>query len=187
MVYNASWLPKGKDFLPDYSEEELKRVYKCEKNPKAKVRLLAAMARKEGETLRDIGGMVKHPHTTVRGWLLRMNELGLGARYSKKQPGNKPKLSSDDLVKLKRIMTDSPENYGIEHKSWTTKAAQYVIHKEFGPIFTLKHVGHLLKKIGLSLQKPRPEHRKANKKLQEKFKAELKKKSRIMRRKNSRS
>ena len=53
---------------------------------------------------------------------------------------------------------------------WTTKLVKYIIHKEFGIDYVTMQVHRLLKSMNLSLQKPRPEHIKANKKLQKEFK-----------------
>ena len=175
MVYNVKWLPKGEGFLPDCSKEELERLYEVEVDPKAKVRLIAAINRKEGKSIPAIGRWLKCPTTTVKGWLSRMHKFGLGARYNKKQPGNKPNLGKRDLVRLKRIIAGSPEKQGLDYAMWNNKLTQHVIRKEFGVKFSLSHVGRILKKIGFSMKKPRPENKKASKKAQEKFKPEVKK------------
>ena len=49
-------LPKGEDFLPDVSIQELQRVYSMEKKAKPKLRLLCAIHRKEGKSIDDIAG-----------------------------------------------------------------------------------------------------------------------------------
>ncbi|VVB54056.1 Uncharacterised protein [uncultured archaeon] len=62
---------KGESFLPNYTARELTELYHKEEDPKAKVRLLAAILRKEGKTFNEIGSSLKYPLTTVRDWLIR--------------------------------------------------------------------------------------------------------------------
>ena len=183
-----SWnLPKGHGFLSNYTKKELKNIYKVEKNPKAKVRLLAAICRKEGKTLRDIGELVEYPFTTVRDWLVRMHKNGLGGRYNAKKTGKPPRLTKRQLTKLDKILSASPEKQGLPFVIWTTKLVQYLIVKLFDVKYVLRHVWLLVKKLGYNLKVPRQENRKANKKAQEKFKKELKKKYNITLNLDSRS
>ena len=84
-------------------------------------------------------------------------------------------------------MNENPEKEGIPFVIWTASLVQYVIHKLFNVLYKLRNVEYLVKELGFSLQKPRPENRKANKKLQEKFKVELKKKFNITLNLDSRS
>lgn len=180
-------LPKGVEYLPEYSIKDLNELYKAEKNSKAKVRLLAAIFRKEGKALREIGDLIGYAFNTVRDWLVRMHKFGLDSRYNKKQPGKVPKLKKEDLTKLDEILDNPPEKQGIPFTLWTTQLTQYIIYEKFGILFTPRHVRRIVKKINFSFQIPRQEHRKANKKLQEKFKVELKKKFNIMLNLDSRS
>ena len=183
-----SWnLPKGHSFLSDYTKEELKNLYKTEKNPKAKVRLLAAVCRKEGKALRDIGDLVEYPFTTVRDWLVRMHKNGLDSRYNGKKSGKPSHLTKNQLQRLDKILNASPEEQGLPFVIWTTKLVQYIILKIFGVKYVLRHVWLLVKKLGYNLKVPRQENRKANKKSQEKFKEELKKKYNITLNLDSRS
>jgi len=45
-----AWTKKGNEFLIEISKETLKQDYKKERNPKAKMRLLASILRKEGKS-----------------------------------------------------------------------------------------------------------------------------------------
>ncbi len=53
--------PRGESFLPKISIDELNGLYQEENDPIAKIRLLAAILRKEGKTLEEISLTVKHP------------------------------------------------------------------------------------------------------------------------------
>src|SRR3989339_848886 len=133
-----TWIKKSDKFLPDISKEKLKQLYDTEKNAKAKLRLLVAIQRKEGNTLESIAYSLQKPKTTIHDWLKRIDSKELNGRYDIKQKGNKSKIT------LKQ-----------------------------------REIWKIVKKLNFNLKVPRQENRKANKKLQEKFKVELKKKFNI--------
>lgn len=161
---------KGEEFLPKYTKQELIDLYRKEKDPKAKVRLLAAILRKEGRTLREISDRVKHPLTTVGDWLRRMHLEGISRRYSIKQPGRPRRLTNEQEIKLRSALSGSPQKEGFPFVIWTTKLVRVFIEQRYGVSYNIRQTRNLLYRIGFSCQKPRPAHRRANKKLQEAFK-----------------
>ena len=151
------WIQKGNKFLLDISKEELKKLYKNEKNAKAKLRLLASMKRKEGMSMDEIANSLQKPKTTIHDWLQRIENRG-----------------------IKNILRNSPEEQDIPFTLWTTNLVQYIIMKNFNVELKVRQVRNIIKKINFTLQKPRPENKKANKKLREEFKKNLKKKFNII-------
>lgn len=95
-------VPKGEGFLPGYTLEDLIELYKKEKDSKAKIRLLAAIHRKEGLTYTEIGWRLKHSSMTIKDWLHRMHKEGIHRRYDKKKPGRPKKLTDEQLKDLKK-------------------------------------------------------------------------------------
>lgn len=163
-------VPKGEDFLPKYMKEELYDLYHKEENSKAQIRLLAAILRKEGMTLEDISKKVKYPLTTVGDWLRRMHLEGISRRYSIKQPGRPKRLTSEQEIELDLFLSQSPQKVGLPFVLWTTKLVRFFIEQHYGVVYKIRQVRNLLDSLGFSCQKPRPAHKKANKKLQEDFK-----------------
>lgn len=163
-------VPKGDDFLPDYSTKQINEMYKKENNPKAKVRLLAAVLRKENETLQDISRKIKHPFTTIGDWLRRMHEEGISRRYDIEKTGRPKRLTNQELKKLESVLSKKPTEQGLPFVVWTTKLVRFFIERDFKISYKLRQVRNILHKMKMSLQKPRPSHRKANKELQEAFK-----------------
>lgn len=182
-----TWLKKGNAFLSDVSVEELKRLYKQEKNAKSKLRFLAAIQRKEYKTLDDIAASLQKPKMTIRDWLRRFETRGLGGVYDLKQPGKPAKLNKIQEKELENILEKSPEEQKIPYTVWITKLVQYIILKKFNVKLKVRQIRNILKKINFTFQEPRPVNRKANKKAQEKFKIELKKKYNIILNLDSRS
>ena len=70
-------LQKGEKFLAEISKAELRASYKRENNVKGKLRLLAAIQRKDGKTLDDIAYSLQKPKTTIHDWLRRLESKSL--------------------------------------------------------------------------------------------------------------
>lgn len=181
------WLQKWNKFLPDISKEKLRMLYNKEKHAKAKLRLLAAIQRKEGKTLDDISSYLQKPKTTIHDWLQRLESKGLGNLYDAKQTGKPARLTKTQEKELDKILDSSPENQNIPFVIWTTHLVQYLLLKKFNVKLKVRQVRNVIKKINYTLQVPRPEHRKANKKAQEEFKKKLKLKFNITLNSDSRS
>ena len=165
-------LPKGNDFLPGFSIEELRRMYVDERKGKPKMRILCAIHRKEGKSIDDIAGFTNMKRRTVHETLRRFVERGIEGKDSIRQTGRPPELTVKQRQKLVRKLERGPSyNKG---GLWTTKDVQEYIREEFGVTYTPGHVWELLKTAGFSLQKPRPRHYKAPSKVEiERFKKRL--------------
>ena len=162
--------PRGESFLPDFSINELNEIYQEENDPKAKIRLLASILRKEGKTLEEISSTVKHPLTTVGDWLRRLHTEGISRKNNKKPSGRPKRLTDKQIENLKPILFKSPQEQGFPFIIWTTKLVIQLIEKLYNVSYKPLQVRRILHSLGLSCQKPRPSHRKANKQLQEGFK-----------------
>ncbi len=180
-------LPKKGLFLPNISKKELKKSYKEEKNVKAKLRLLAAIQRKEGKTLDEISSSLQKPKTTIHDWLHRIDNKPLKNIYDVKQPGKPARLTTYQEKELDKILSVPPLDHNIPFVLWTTNLVQYILLIKFNVEFKVRQVRNIIKKIDFTLQVPRQEHRKANKEAQEEFKKKLKKKFNIMLNLDSRS
>lgn len=180
-------VPKGDEFLSMYTNEELNSLYREETHPKAKVRLLAAILRKESMTLQEISNRIKYPLTTVGDWLRRMHLEGISKRYNKKQPGKSRRLTDEQIEKLKSVLSQLPLEQGLPFIFWTTKLVRDFIGQHYGISYKNRQVRNLLHRLGFSSQKPRQKHLKANKKLQEVFKKTSGKESALIAKMDSRS
>jgi transposase len=106
----------------------------------------------------------------VSDTLKRFEKRGLEGRYSIKQNGRPPKLTTRQKKQLERMLTKPPTEQKLPYVVWTTKLVQYIIKKRFGVKYVIRQIDNLMKALRFSIQKPRPEHIKANKQLQEQFK-----------------
>jgi|SRR3989338_893567 len=164
------YVKKGVLFLSSVSLVNLEKRYSDEKNAKAKIRLQCAILRKKGKSQPFIAEVTGKPVMSVSNILRRFERLGVKGCYAKKQTGQPPKLRPVQKLKLKKALSKSPTEQGLPFVIWTTKLIQYFIEKKFGVTYVLRQVHNLISSLNLSIQTPRPEHIKANKKLQVKFK-----------------
>lgn len=164
------YVRKGDVFLPDVSLANLEEKYDLERNAKAKIRLQCAVLRKKGKTLSFIAGVVGKRESSVSDILRRFEKRGVEGCYAIKQKGQPKKLSNEERLKLKKALCKSPQEKGLPFVVWTIKLVRYFIKHQFKTEYVTMQVHRIIKELGLSLQKPRPEHLKANKKLQAGFK-----------------
>jgi len=164
------FVKKGIVFLGNSSLEDLENQYKNEQHGKAKLRLQCAILRKKGKAQPYIVEATGLPRSTVSNILRRFEERGVEAANAIKQTGQPRKLSQKQLSQLRKALLRKPIDFGLPFVVWTTKIVNYFIEKKFNVSYALFHIRYLLKSFGLSMQKPRPQHIKANKKLQKQFK-----------------
>ena len=145
-------------------------LYHRERDAKAKIRLLAAIFRKEGKTYDEIGLTLKYPLTTIRDWLSLIHIEGISRKSDIKQTGKPKRLTDEQIKKLKPILLKSPEEQDFKFNMWTTKLVIQLIKKLYDVSYKPLQVRRILHRLDLSCQKPRPTHKKASKKAQEDFK-----------------
>ena len=164
------YVAKGNTFLVNYSLAELERKYNAEQNAKAKIRLQCAVLRKKGKSITFISGVVGKRESTISDILRRFEKRGVDGCYAIKQKGQPLKLSIAQRLKLKKVLSKSPQEQGLPFVIWTTKLVSYYIKHTFNKDIVERQVQRIIKSFEMSIQKPRPEHVKANKKLQAQFK-----------------
>jgi transposase len=161
-------LKRGNAFLSYVSLERLQKLYVREPNAKAKLRLLAAVRRKKGDALDDIAVTLEKPRRTIHGWLQRFEQRRLKAVYDKKQPGRPRRLTKTQLRRLRRELIKGPAH--VPGRLWTVRLVNEHLQREYGVSYERKHVTVVLRKLGFSVQKPRPQHFKTDVAAQERFK-----------------
>jgi|SRR3989339_180035 len=164
------YVKKGYDFLPNFSLASLEERYNQETNAKAKIRLQCAVLRKKGKAIPFISSVVSKRESTISDILRRFENRGIIGCHAIKQKGQPKKLSPQDRVKLKRILSKSPREQGLPFVVWTIKLVKYFIKHQLKTEYVTMQIYRIIKELGLSLQKPRPEHIRTNKKLQAEFK-----------------
>lgn len=161
-------LAKGEDFLPEFTIDELREMVRYEKEPKAKLRLLAALKRKEGQSFDSIAKQLEMKRITTNKLLHRFQEKGISAKDDEQRSGRPRELSKAQLQNLKKRLIAGPRKG--QSPLWTTKMVVAHVEKKYGTKYTARHMRRLLRQLGFSVQKPRPRHYKADPEKQARFK-----------------
>jgi transposase len=151
-------LPKGEDFLPNTSLNQLEDLYTTETRAKPKIRLLCAIHRKKGASLDDIAQVTALNRATVHSILRRFQQRGINGKDAIKQTGRPAFLTLQQRKTLFKKLEKGPPNN--KTGLWSTKEVQEYIKQQCGVEYTNVHIWELLKALGFSLQKPRPRHHK---------------------------
>ena len=92
---------------------------------------------------------------TVYGWLAKYREGDKGALLAKPVPGRPPKLAGPQLSRLYALIAGKdPRQMQFEFALWTREMVREVIRREFGVALSVVSAGRLLRKLGLSPQRP---------------------------------
>lgn len=119
------------------------------------IRIRAVQRVEAGESPEDVVRTLGFHRSCIYDWLARHREGGIEALRFKKIPGRKPKLSGLQLKKLFDWITlKSPQQLQFEFALWTRDMIRQVISREFDVRLSAVSVGRLLRKLGLSPQKP---------------------------------
>jgi transposase len=91
----------------------------------------------------------------VYAWLAKYREGGLEALKARPVPGRPPKLSGTQLARLYGLVVgNDPRQLRFAFALWTRAMVRELIRREFGVRLSEVSVGRLLRKLGLSPQRP---------------------------------
>jgi transposase len=126
-------------------------------------RVLAAIGRKQGDTLNRLAERHAVTEKTIRNWLDRFEQHPLReAPFDADRPGRPPKLSAEQRSQLFDEFQQSPTELGYDHQAWTTDLAAHHIRSTYSVEYTTRHVKNLLNEAGLSWRTARSRHTDAD-------------------------
>ena len=176
-----SRVPTGNNFMKGTSINFLRKICKKETNAKAKLRLKAAILRKQQKTYSQICSSLDVLPSTLSYWLNRMHVEGVVASHHRTHPGKQSFLSQSQLVSLQKQLMQSPQAHGFASTVWSTRMIIQHVKKQFGAQYAARGIRDLLHRIGFSSKKPRPIHHKsASIQQQKRFKKTQKEQSKSM-------
>lgn len=158
------------------AKDELKELYRTEKDARLKERYHAIYLMHEFQNAGKVARLLGRDKTTILGWIKDFNKQGLHGLDRKSPPGRSPRLSKKQMEELKRDILTNPRELGYDFSNWEGKSIAFHILKKFGVKLGVRAVQKLLHKLGFSLQRPRHKLKKANPAAQEEFRHQLKKK-----------
>lgn len=119
------------------------------------LRVRAVRQIEDGEHPEQVAAALGMNRSTVYGWVARYREGGEQALGAKPVPGRPSKLSGRQLQRLYTLIVgNDPRQLKFEFALWTREMIRELIRREFGVRLSAVSVGRLLRKLGLSPQRP---------------------------------
>ena len=140
---------------------------KKRKDLEARIRLRAILLVHEGKTLEQVGQILEVARSTVQRWIERYRRRSVtGLLVRGPYRGKKPRLSLDQKRELAIVIQQGPENSGMDTGVWTSPIIVDLVKLRFRIAYSPSQIRRILHELGFSLQYPRQELSKADKKRQ---------------------
>lgn len=118
-------------------------------------RIRAVQQVEAGESPEDVIRVLGFGRTVIYDWLAKYREGGIEALRAKPIAGRPSKLAGKQIKWLYRTITSkNPLQLRFEFALWTRGMIRDLIREQFGVRLSEVSVGRLLRKLGLSPQKP---------------------------------
>jgi transposase len=119
------------------------------------LRIRAVRQVEHGAHPEDVAAALGMTRAAVYGWLAKYREGGLDALRAKPVPGRPPTLSGAQLARLYGLVVgNDPRQLRFTFALWTRAMIRELIRREFDAHLSEVSVGRLLRKLGLSPQRP---------------------------------
>ena len=101
--------------------------------------------------------------------MLRYNTKGLAGLHDRPRPGRPPRLDEARQEALRKLALNGPDVEKTGLSAWTLGDLCREVEERWGVRFHEGHMGKLMRRLGLSRQKARPSHPKADPAAREAF------------------
>jgi transposase len=119
------------------------------------MRMRAVAAVEAGQRPEEVATTLGMARSTVFGWIAKYRDGGKRALKARPVPGRPPTLSAQQLGRLYALITGvDPRQLQFEFALWTREMIAELIYREFEVRLSLSAVGRLLRRLGLSPQRP---------------------------------
>src|SRR5215218_2157877 len=119
------------------------------------LRIRAVGQIQQGVHPEDVATALGMTRAAVYGWLAKYREGGLDALRAKPVPGRPPSLSGAQLQRVYTLVVgNDPRQLQFAFALWTRAMVRELIRREFAVRLSEVSVGRLLRKLGLSPQRP---------------------------------
>jgi transposase len=160
---------KGLPIRDDVSAAELRRLARRETDRAAAARMQALAGALEGLSRAEAARLAGMERQALRDAVLRYNAEGLGGLHDRPRSGRRPRLDEEQRAALRRVVLDGPEVEVTGLSAWTLPELCREVEERWGVAYHPSHMGKLMRRLGLSRQKARPSHPKADAAAREAF------------------
>jgi transposase len=119
-------------------------------------RIRAVQLIESGEaTYAEVAAELRVGESTLYEWMRKYRAGGLAALSTKMASGRPTALSDRQMLELMALIVGcEPRQLSFGFALWTRKLVRDLIRQRFGVGLSVQHVGRILKKLGLSPQRP---------------------------------
>jgi transposase len=153
----------------DIPAAELRRLARRETDRAAAARMQAIAGALEGMTRAEAARLAGMERQALRDAVLRYNAEGLAGLHDRPRPGAKPRLDEARRAALRQLILDGPEVETTGLSAWTLGELCREVETRWGVRYHAGHMSKLVRALGLSWQKARPSHPKADPAAREAF------------------
>ncbi|GAA0572289.1 hypothetical protein GCM10009416_08650 [Craurococcus roseus] len=153
----------------DVSAATLRRLARREPGRAAAARMSAIADAMEGMTRAEAARLAGMERQALRDAVVRCNAEGLAGLHDRPRPGSKPRLDEARRAALRQLVLDGPEVEATGVSAWTLAELRHEAEARWGVRRHEGHMSKLVRALGLSRQKARPSHPKADPAAREAF------------------
>ena len=153
----------------DVPAATLRRLARREPARAAAARMFAIANALEGMTRAEAARLAGMERQALRDAVVRYNAEGLAGLHDRPRPGSKPRLGEAHRAALRQLVLDGPEVEATGVSAWTLAELCREVEVRWGVRYHEGHMSKLVRALGLSRQKARPSHPKANPAAREAF------------------
>ena len=119
------------------------------------IRIRAVKRVEDGESPEVVIKALGSHRSCIYEWLAKYREGGLEALKTRPIPGRPRKLKGQQLKRIYDLVTmKNPLQLKFEFALWTRQMVRELVRREFGVRLSVVSVGRMLRKLGLSPQRP---------------------------------
>lgn len=138
------------EHLADVTVDDLQQTLASVDEKTPALRLVAAIAYKNGVTQSELADWFDVERKTIYNWLTRFDHPDLDAAVRDASRGGRPrKLTDNQLETLEAVLHTAPPTAGYDVPVWTTAQLQAFIREEFGIEYSRPSCRRLLRGAGL--------------------------------------
>jgi transposase len=153
----------------DLSAAELRKRARREADRAAAARMQAIANALEGMTRAAAAQLAGMERQALRDAVVRYNAEGIEGLHDRPRPGAKPRLEAGQMQQLRQIVLAGPDVEATGLSAWTLGQLCEEVERRWGVRYHEGHMSKLMRKLGLSRQKSRPSHPKADPAAREAF------------------
>lgn len=141
-----------------HTSEDLRRLARCERVPRAARRMLAIANAMDGMSFTDAARVVGIERQSLGDAVKRYNAEGVAGLYDRPKPGRTRKLGAAQEAELGEIIIDGPDPEVDGISAYTLEDLTEIVESRFGVAYHPSSMSRVVRRLGFSRQKARPHH-----------------------------